>query len=140
MDERNRKQRPLISLVPAVIITVTALCLSILFLRNLGFLIGLFVKSGAGSKFDFVQIFNQTKDAHLTVHFPIPLFCGIAFYFTYTKMITNIKSTPLRVASSIIIGVLLFTIALVACIALTRVNGIRFWQLLDKLLPLMDKL
>ena len=121
--------------IPAVSLGLTAWIL-----RHLGFLVGLFVQAGEGDKFDFAEIFSQTRDADLTLHMWFPLLCGVLFCGAVMGLAVLVKNRVLREALGVVVWILLFLAALGACLALTRVNDIRFCHLLGKLIPLMDKL
>jgi hypothetical protein len=130
----------LLPFLPGALIAVIAPMLAACFLWNLGPLMDSFIEFGEGSRFDFVQIFNQTRDAELTVHFGTPLLCGILFCIIRKLALVKINRKALRISLSAVLVTVLFVVATVFSLALTRVNGISFFSLLEKLLPLMDKL
>ena len=130
----------LLPAAPSLLIPIASIGLSAWILRHLGFLVGLFIESGEGDKFDFAEIFSQTRDAGLTLHWILPLLCGVLFYGASLGLSAIIKKRALRVAPGILAWILLFLASLVSCLAFTRVNDIRFCHLLEKLIPLMDKL
>lgn len=68
-----KRRRPA---VPSLLIPIAAIGLSAWILRHLGFPVGLFVESGEGDKFDLAEIFSQTRDAALTLHWILPLSMG----------------------------------------------------------------
>ena len=136
----NQTKRFLLPAAPSLLIPTISIGLTAWILRHLGFLVGLFVSSGEGDKFDFAEIFSQTQDAALMLHWILPLLCGALFYGISLGLSSIVRRRAIRVALSILAGILLFLAALVACMALTRVNDIRFCHLLEKLIPLMDKL
>ena len=136
----NQIKRRLLIAAPSLLIPIASIGLSAWILRHLGFLVGLLIESGEGDKFNFAEIFNQTQDASLTLHWILPLLCGVLFYGICSSLSAIIKKGVLRVAPSVLTWILLFLAALVACLAFTRVNDIRFCHLLGKLIPLMDKL
>ena len=136
----NKIKRRLLTALPAILIPTASVGLTAWILRHLGFFIGLFIESGEGDKFDFAEIFSQTQDASLTLHWIIPLLCGALFYSVSLGLSATIKKRTLRVATRVLAWILLFLAALVACLAFTRVNDIRFCHLLGKLIPLVDKL
>ena len=124
----------------AVTIPAVSMGLTAWILRHLGFLVSLFAESGEGDKFDFAEIFRQTLDADLTIHPWIPLLCGVLFWGAALGASVTIKGRVLRGGLCAAVWLLLFVTALIVCLALTRVNDIRFCHLLGKLIPLMDKL
>ena len=136
----NEIKRRLLPAASSLLIPTVSIGLTTWILRHLGFLVGLFVEPGEGDKFDFAEIFSQTQDAALTLHWILPLLCGALFYGASLGLSSIVRRRAIRVALSILAGILLFLAALVACMALTRVNDIRFCHLLEKLIPLMDKL
>ena len=136
----NRTKCFLNPIIPSLLISVGAIGLTACILRNLGFLVGLLVDSGEGDKFDFVAIFSQTQDAALSLHWIVPLLCGALFYGISVGLSVWIKKRPLRVALSTLAWSVVFLIAFICCLALTNVNDIRFCDLLQKLIPLLDKL
>ena len=111
-----------------------------LLLRNLGWLIGRFVESEPGDKFDFARIFAQIRDARLTMHWILPALLGVVFFAVAFRCFATIGNRAVRRALSVTLFLVLLILALAASLALTRVNGIRFCDLLGKLLPLIDKL
>lgn len=127
-------------LLPSVLIPVASIGLTAWILRHLGFLVGLILQADEGDKFDFATIFSQTRDAGLALHIWIPLLCGVLFYGSVMGMAAVVRHRSLCRALCILAWVLLFLVALGACLTLTRVNDIRFCHLLGKLIPLMDKL
>lgn len=114
--------------------------ITMLLLRNLGGLVGRFVESGPDDKFDFAGIFAQTEDARLTVHWILPVLLGILFFIVVFRFFAGIERRAVGFALMLILFLILFGIALVCSLALTRVNDIRFCDLLAKLLPLLGKL
>lgn len=124
----------------AITIPAVSLGLTAWILRHLGFLVGLFVQAGEGDTFDFAEIFSQTRDADLALHIWIPLLCGVLFCGAVLGLAVLVKNRVVRGGLCVVVWILLFTVALVACLAFTWVNDIRFCHLLGKLIPLMDKL
>ena len=135
--QMNRFLRPA---APTLLIPAAAIGMTAWILRHLGFLVGLLVDTGEGDKFDFAEIFSQTRDADLTLHWILPILCGALFYGISLGLSTIVRKKAHRVVPGILSWCLLFLAALVACLAFTQVNDIRFCHLLGKLIPLMDKL
>ena len=111
-----------------------------LLLRNLGSVIAILFPSDENAGFDFPRIFEQLRDADLSLHWAIPLACAVGFgcllFFVFKKI-------QCKLAAGIIVGfsfVILFLVAFLLSLMLTSVNGIRFGDLLSKLIPLMDEL
>ena len=136
----NGTKRFLLPAAPSLLIPTTAIGLTAWILRHLGFLVSLFVESDDGDKFDFAEIFSQTQNAALTLHWILPLLCGALFYGLSLGLSAIIKKRSIRLVPSVLAWILLFLAALISCLAFTRVNDIRFCHLLEKLIPLMDKL
>ncbi len=109
-------------------------------LHNLGGLVGLFLDGGADGKFDFVRIFAQTREAGLTVHFLWPLMFGVLFFLAFRLGTAKIPARAARIGGTFAVYLLLLLSAFIASLLFSRVNGIRFIDLLAKLLPLIDKL
>ena len=121
-------------------ITVASLCLTAGILRNLGGLIGCALGSETDAKFDFVQIFEQTRRARLSLHWGAPLLCGVLFGVINGLLLPKLGKKTVCVILSIVLGIFLFFVATVCSLAWTKVNDVRFLHLLEKLLPLIDKL
>ena len=123
-----------------VTLTVFPAIAASLLIRNLGYIIGLFVVSGENNKFDFGRIFEQTRDARLVPHLIIPLILAIAFSYFVICFFSKIQNKPLYIIAFVISFINVFCLSFVFSIMLTRVNGICFYDLLAKLIPLIDKL
>ena len=111
-----------------------------LIVRNLGRLVGLFVKSGTGAALDFALIFEQTKDAQLSVPWFLSVLWGILFWILAFRCLVKVKNRPVSFLLMAVLFLILLGIALLSSLMLTRVNDIRFYDLLRKLLPLIGKL
>jgi len=135
-DFRNRRIQLLIFF--SALLSGISVLAAVGTLRGLGGIVGLAVGDGGG-KFDFPRIFAQTADAALTVHFLLPLLLGVLF-FTAARWLAEQRSRALAVTAVCVLFLILFLAAFLASLLLTQVNGIRFWDLLAKLLPLIDKL
>ena len=135
-DFRNRRIQLLIFF--SALLSGISVLAAVGTLRGLGGIVGLAVGDGGG-KFNFPRIFAQTADAALTVHFLLPLFLGVLF-FTAARWLAERRSRALAVTAVCVLFLILFLAAFLASLLLTQVNGIRFWDLLAKLLPLIDKL
>lgn len=139
MNTDNRKGTVFAYLNAALIVSVSML-FAVLVLRNLGSIVGLLVGSEGGGKFDFALIFSQTRDARLNIHWFFPCCFGVLFFSCQRYFFTNIKSKAVRVTLLALMLTLFIIIGSVVSLVLTRVNGIRFSDLLFKLIPLIDKL
>ena len=126
--------------LPGAFITIIPLVAASCLLRNLGAIVGAFVQADEGDKFDFANIFSQTQDAELSLHVLIPLMLGILFLAIRFFLISKIKTKIYRVSLTCILFLVFLLIAVICSLLMTRVNGIRFVELLEKLLPLIDKL
>ena len=111
-----------------------------LIVRNLGRLVGLFVESGTGAALDFALIFEQTKDAQLSVPWFLSVLWGILFWILAFRCLAKVKKRPVSFLLMAVLFLVLLGIALLSSLMLTRVNDIRFYDLLRKLLPLIGKL
>ena len=111
-----------------------------LIVRNLGWLVGLFAESGAEAAFDFALIFEQTKDAQLSVPWFLSVLWGILFWILAFRCLAKVKNRPVSFLLMAALFLVLLGIALLSSLMLTRVNDIRFYDLLRKLLPLIGKL
>ncbi len=140
MDRKERKIRLIRDLLPSFLIATVPLFTASLLLRNLGRLVGNFIKAGDNDKFDFAVIFEQTRDAALSIHWLLPLILGVLFLFLSCCLFRRIKSKATVAVLRIALFVLFMAVAVALALMLTRVNGVRFCDLLMKLLPLIDKL
>lgn len=111
-----------------------------LIVRNLGWLVGVFVESGTEAAFDFALIFEQTKTAQLSVPWFLSVLWGILFWILAFRCLAKVKNRPVSFLLMAVLFLVLLGIALLSSLMLTRVNDIRFYDLLRKLLPLIGKL
>lgn len=139
-EAEKRNARRTSAAIQTLFIVFTPLLLAFLMLRNLGGIVGLFIESDADAKFDFARIFDQTKDARITLAWLPSLLLGCAFYAFLRFLLPKLKSRVLRVLLNILLFALFFVCALLLSLLLTRVNQIEFFDLLRELLPLIDKL
>ena len=130
----------LFALIPSLSLILLPPLFSMLILRNLGAIVALILGSGGGGKFDFVEIFSQTKDAIIAPHLIFPIIIGAIFFITSLFLLARIKSRVISILLHILVLTVLFTLSFVLALLLSQVNGIRFCDLLAKLLPLIDKL
>lgn len=135
----KKRNYAIASFISALIIVVSTLATTMI-LRNLDWLVGKFVEPGGDGKFDFVRIFEQTKEARLSVHWLFPLLLGLLFFIASLYLLTKIKRKAVRVILDIAVFFILLVAAFICSLLLTRINEIRFGDLLAKLLPLIDKL
>ncbi len=133
--------------IPNAGILISGLCLvllpivmSELFIRNLGWLIGVFIKTDEGDRIDYSRIFEQLRDAEL--HFPlfIAVIIGAVFCLACLVLFGKIKSNGMRITFEIFLFLLLFVACFVFSVLFCEVNSIRFCDLLTELLPIIDKL
>ena len=111
-----------------------------LLLFNLGGIIAIFIPSDENAKFDFALIFEQLSDASLSLHWVLPLIIASLFGFLMFLVCKKVKrKLVVGIIASIAFGILFF-LSLFSSLMLTSVNGIRFCDLLSKLVPLIDKL
>ena len=136
----TEKRKTAIAFFVSVFITVGPMICASVILRNLGWIIGRFVESGTNDGLDFARIFEQLKEARLSVHFLLPLLFGVLFFVLEHYFVKKLKSKGMRIILNSFIFTVLFVFSFVCSLAFTYVNGIRFCDLLGKLLPLIDKL
>ena len=107
-------------------------------LKNLGGILSLFLESGG--ELDFVAIFSQLSDAHISPHWLLPLLLFAAFaalvYFVPPKG----KLLPLWVTAYVLAELCLLTVCFILSLLLARVNDVRFLDLLRALIPVIGSL
>ena len=140
MDRKKGNIKIVGVFLPSFLIAAVPVFTASLLLRRLGWLVSNFIKADDNDKFDFVGIFEQTKDAALSIHWLIPLLLSILFLFATCLLFQRIKNKAIRTTLSILSFSVFMTVAVVVALMFTRVNGVRFCDLLEKLLPLIDKL
>ncbi len=140
MNIKKSISEHIIAFLPSVFIVVVPIITSALILSNLGWLVGLFVESSSEDKFNFARIFEQTKDARLSLHCLLPIVLGVLFYIICFYLPQRIKNKGLYRFVKIFVFVLLLMVAIICALMFARVNDVRFCDLLSKLLPLIDKL
>ena len=127
-------------ILPSLAIFALPILAAALLLRNLGSIISRIVPSDENAKFDFGRIFDQLRDARLALHFALPLAFAVLFFVLIVFVFKGIKSKILGGFVSVLTFVILFILSVASALLLTSVNGIRFCDLLSKLIPLIDKL
>ena len=120
--------------------TILSTFAAVLVLRNLGDLIGMFVEADADAAFDFVSIFEQTKNAQIAPHWLFPLLLFGTYAFALWRFSPIAKQSALHIILWTILFVLLLTVGFACSLMLTRVNDIRFGDLLAALLPVIGSL
>ncbi len=113
---------------------------AVLVLRNLGGLVGMLVEADADAAFDFARIFEQTKDARIAPHWLSPLLLFGAYAFALWRFSPRVKRSALHVILWGILFAVLLAVGFACSLMLTRVNDIRFCDLLAALLPVIGKL
>ena len=126
--------------LPSFAIFALPILAASLLLCNLGAIISIFVKAEETAKFDFSLIFEQLRDASMSPHIVLPLACAVAFGLLLFFASKKIKNKLVISIIAFFAFVILFSLAFVSSLMLTSVNGIRFCDLLSKLIPLIDKL
>ena len=124
----------------SVAIFVLPMLIAALLIRNLGSIIAIFLQSDENAKFDFALIFEQLRDAKLSLHWLLPLIFSVMLFCILFLALRKGKSKLMAVIISIFAFIILFLFAIVSSLMLTSVNGIRFCDLLSKLIPIIDKL
>ena len=122
------------------VFTVVSVVVSSFLIGNLGNIIGALLPSNSGGEYDFALIFEQTKNARLSFPFAIPFALGGLFYLAVKYVFVNLRNLRVRRALNVVSCCLLLLISFIAVLLMTKVNGIRFCDLLYKLIPLIDKL
>ena len=133
-----RKMLP-VALPSFAILTLSTLSTK-LFLRNLGVILAMLLPADENAEFDFPLIFEQLRDASISLHLWVPLACAAGFGLLAFWVFKRGKN---RIAGYITVPlsfITLFLVAFFSLLLLTSVNGIRFCDLLSKLIPLIDKL
>ena len=120
--------------------TILSIFTAVSVLRNLGGLVGALVESNADAAFDFARIFEQTKTAQIAPHWLLPLLLFGIYAFAVWRFSKKHKPSALRVILWSVLFILLLAVSFAFSLMLTRVNGIRFCDLLAELLPIIDKL
>ena len=126
--------------LPSLVIFLLPMLFAALLLYNLGSIIAWVIPSDESAKFDFGLIFDQLSDASLSLHFVLPLVCAALFFVLLVFVFKGIKSKLLVRSVSVLAFVVLSLLSFASALMLTSVNGIRFYDLLSKLIPLIDKL
>jgi Cu/Ag efflux pump CusA len=126
--------------LPSVIIFALPIFSVALLLRNLGVIIAKFIPSDENAKFDFALIFEQLRDARLSLHWALPLVLAVLLGVLLFFAIKNIKSKLAFGVIAFFVFIILLLLSFVSSLMLTSVNGIRFCDLLSKLIVLIDKL
>ena len=127
-------------MLPSLAICILPVLAANLLLRNLGAILSILLPSDENAKFDFPRIFEQIRDAHIMPHIWLPLAFAVVFGFLLFFLSKRIKNRLAVSAIACFSFVLLFLSAFLSSLMMTSVNGIRFGDLLAKLIPLMDKL
>ena len=126
--------------LPPLVILILPIFAANLLLRNLGAILSIFLPSEENAKFDFSLIFEQLRDANILPHIWLPLLCAAGFGFLLFYVSKRVKNQIVISIIAIFACVVLFLFSFLSSFLLTSVNGIRFCDLLAKLIPLIDKL
>ncbi len=129
-----------ISIAAGISVGGTLLCTlaAALTLKNLGAILSLFLQTG--SDLDFVAIFSQLSDARLGVHILIPLLLWGAFAAMLMFFTRKHDRRALRITLTVLAGLSSLVLGFIAALLLTRVNGVRFIDLLRALIPVIGSL
>ncbi len=127
-------------LLPSACIALLPIGAAALFVRDLGWIIGRFVESQEGAKYDFARIFEQTREAELSFFWLLPLLFGVLFALAETFAFSRIKRRGVRITLEAVLILLLLLAAFLCSVLLCEVNGIRLCDLIGKLLPIIDEL
>ncbi|MBQ7378073.1 MAG: hypothetical protein IJW70_00170 [Clostridia bacterium] len=105
---------------------------------NLGSILSLFLESGG--ELDFVAIFSQLQDARIVPHLLLPLLLFAAY--TALLFLVPPKGTrrAVRVTLYVLAGLVLLLVCFAISLLLTRVNDVRFIDLLRALIPMPGSL
>lgn len=132
------KRKTLPYLLGTLVGVGAVILIAVLILRGLGTLVGLFLP--ADGKVDLAAIFAQTRHAAITPHLVFPLALGGAF-FGFCALWTPRSDSRVAVCLlRVIVGGVCFVLSLLLCVLLSRVNGIRFADLLMALIPMLEVL
>ena len=122
----------------SVAIVLIAICISMpcFIVKNLGSILSWFFSSQA-SGLDFVLIFSQTANASLLPHILFPLFIGLGYCYLLFKFFPKGNKKALKIALWSILGIVCFVFCFFVSLAFIRVNGVKFLDLILKLLPIL---
>ena len=126
--------------LPSLVILILPIFAANLLLRNLGAILAIFLPREENAKFDFPLIFEQLRDASILPHIWLPLLCAAGFGFLLFYVSKRVKNQIVISIIAFFAFVVLFLFSFLSSFMLTSVNGIRFCDLLAKLIPLIDKL
>ena len=132
-------QRVFRAVIFALLLVLLAATAAVLVLRNLGAILSALLPSDGGDM-DFGRIFAQTKDAAITPHLLLPLILSAPLVWLFAKRPLAQRACWLRVLVGIAILLVCLLGAFVSALLLTRVNDIRFCDLLAALLPILGAL
>lgn len=135
-----KKRSYAMTLFAGVSIIIVSTLAAAIVLRNLGWIVEKFLGAGVDGKLDFVRIFGQTQHAQLSVHWLLPMLFGLLFFTSSLYLLANLKNRAARITLTTVIFAILLVAAFSCALLLTRVNGVRFGDLLDQLLPIINKL
>ena len=126
--------------MPPLAIFVLPLLAANWLLRHLGDILSILLPAEENAKFDFPLIFGQLREARIAPHIWLPLACAAAFGFLLFWLSQGDKKKPAASVAACAAFVACLGSAFLSALLLTTVNGIRFGDLLAKLIPLIDKL
>lgn len=112
---------------------------ALLTLRNLGPILSRFLDT-SGEELDLVAIFAQTADASIWPHWLIPLLLFTAFSCLLLRFPPKGRLMALWIALYVASGLALLAVCYAVSLMLTEVNGVRFFDLLRSLLPVIGSL
>lgn len=140
MKIRSYVHHALSLLFTSAIFAVSSAVFTSLLLRNLGAIVGMFVEAESGAEFDFALIFEQTKNAELSFFWLVPLLLGALLYIADKILFYKIESKRVRGGLKYFFFFSFLFSSYLLTLLFTKVNDVRFIDLLYKLVPLIDKL
>ena len=129
------KRKHVIGIGAALAGTFLSVLLAFLVLRHLGAIVGA-LTGPSGGDIDFARIFEQTRNAVITPHWLVPLmYCTAFCAFTVSR-----PPRGWKIILRVLAGIFCFLLAFVTALLMTRVNAIRFADLLLALIPMLGAL
>lgn len=119
--------------------TLLSLVGAVLTLQNLGPILSLFMDT-SGDALDFVAIFKQTRDATLSPPWLITLALWLGFAVLLHRLPPRSPRAWLGILLYAIGGVCLLALGYTLSLLLCEVNGVRFIDLLQALIPMLGSL
>ncbi len=135
------KKRCLLCACISALGVLVSVVLSVLILKNLGNIIGIFAESPTQEgEFDFAEIFSQTAPASISVHFTVPVLIFAAYGVLLARFFPKGRFLIPKACMWALYGIVCALAAFSACVLLSKVNGIRTIDVISSLLPMIEHL